>query len=224
MVCEHLQEPALQVKFLARYLELAEDLPVRLQVVRGYLEQQDVVAADQHLQKLLSGCPAHAEGLLLTGVIGMQREQYTQAEMAFDSAMREGADRKKCLMGMGVAAMGRAYTQGAWERFLQVLAEYPDDAEAIHWLLRAGAAQNRWQELGDYLRSYVARNSGDLAARFAFASVLLRAEQIEEARREHDALRQVAPSHDGLDQLGQAITGREAALAMVSPSFVNGEA
>ena len=224
MVCEHLQEPALQVKFLARYLELAEDLPVRLQVVRGYLEQQDVVAADQHLQKLLSGCPAHAEGLLLTGVIGMQREQYTQAEMAFDSAMREGADRKKCLMGMGMAAMGRAYTQGAWERFLQVLAEYPDDAEAIHWLLRAGAAQNRWQELGEHLRSYVARNSGDLAARFAFASVLLRAEQIEEARREHDALRQVAPSHDGLDQLGQAITGREAALAMVSSSFVNGEA
>jgi Flp pilus assembly protein TadD len=121
-------------------------------------------------------------------------------------------------MGMGMAAMGRAYTQGAWERFLQVLAEYPDDAEAIHWLLRAGTAQNRWQELGEHLRRYVRRNPGDLAARFAFASVLLRDEQIEEARREYDALRQVAPGHDGLNQLGQAITGREAALALEAAS------
>ncbi|MDH5499057.1 MAG: FkbM family methyltransferase, partial [Nitrospira sp.] len=73
MVCEHLQEPALQVKFLARYLELAEDLPVRLQVVRGYLEQQDFLAADLQLEKLLSKCPAHAEGRLLKGILGMQR-------------------------------------------------------------------------------------------------------------------------------------------------------
>ncbi len=224
MVSEHLQEPALQVKFLVRYLELEENVPVRLQVIRGLLEQRDLVAADQQLQKLLRGCPTHAEGLLLTGILRMQREQYSQAEQAFDSAMREGADRKKCLMGMGMAAMGRAYTQGAWERFLQVLIESPDDAEAIHWLLRAGTAQNRWQELGDHLRSYVARNPGDVAARFAFASVLLRGERIEEARLEHDALRHVVPSYDGLDQLGQAIAGREAALAMASSSFVNGEA
>jgi thioredoxin-like negative regulator of GroEL len=148
----------------------------------------------------------------------MQREQYEQAEIAFGTAMREGAERKKCLMGMGMAAMGRAYTQGAWERFLQVLAEQPNDAEAIHWLLRAGAAQNRWHELGEQLRAFLARNPGDVAARFAFASILLRDEQIEAARREYDALRRLAPSYDGLDQLGQAITGREAVLAMEAAS------
>ncbi|MGE3977471.1 MAG: glycosyltransferase [Nitrospira sp.] len=223
-VAQWLCEPLLHVKFLARYLVLKHDPGIRLRVIRGFLELGDLGAADQQLQQLLTDYPSDAEGLLLRGILDMQRQQHEQAETAFSSALRHGADRKKCLMGMGMAAMGRAYTQGAWERFLQVLAEYPDDAEAIHWLLRAGAAQNRWQELGEHLRSYVARNSGDVAARFAFASVLLRAEQIEEARREHDALRQVAPSHDGLDQLGQAITGREAALAMVSSSFVNGEA
>ena len=69
--------------------------------------------------------------------------------------------------------MGRAYTQGAWERFLEVLAENPDDAEAIHWLLRAGTAQNRWQELSEQLRAYVTRNPADLAVRFAFAGVLI---------------------------------------------------
>ena len=121
-------------------------------------------------------------------------------------------------MGMGMAAMGRAYTQGAWERFLEVLVEYPDDAEAIHWLLRAGTAQNRWQELGEHLQRYTAGNPEDLAARFAFTSVLLRGEQIEAARREYDALCKVDPHYDGLGQLGQAIAGREAALAMEAAS------
>jgi GT2 family glycosyltransferase/thioredoxin-like negative regulator of GroEL len=217
-VCEHLDEHALQVKFLDRYLELQDDPPMRLRVIRAFLEQGDLGAADRHLQKLLTNCPDHAEGLLLAGILSMQREQYEQAEAAFDSAMGEGADRKKCLMGMGMAAMGRAYTQGAWERFLQVLANYPSDAEAIHWLLRAGTAQNRWQELGKHLHSYVERNPGDVATRFAFASVLLRGEQIEAARREYDALRQIVPSYDGLDELGRAITGREAALALEAAS------
>lgn len=217
-VAQWLHEPVLHVRFLARYLELKDDPGIRLRVVRGFLEQGDLGAADQQLQQLLADCPSDAEGLLLRGILGMQREQYDQAESAFDRAMQAGADCKKCLMGMGMAAMGRAYTQGAWERFLQVLAEHPDDAEAIHWLLRAGTAQNRWQELGEHLRRYVRRNPGDLAARFAFASVLLRGEQIEEARREYDALREVAPGHDGLDQLGQAIRGREAALAFEAAS------
>lgn len=218
MVCERLHEPTLQLKFLARYLELQDDPPTRLRVIRELLEQRDLGAADQHLRKLLTDCPTHAEGLLLKGILDMQREQYRQAEIAFDSAMREGADRKKCLMGMGMAAMGRAYAQGAWERFLQVLAEHPDDAEAIHWLLRAGTAQNRWQELGEQLCAYVTRNPGDLAARFAFASVLFRAEHIEAARKEYEDLCKVAPSYDGLSQLGQAIAGREAALTMEAAS------
>jgi GT2 family glycosyltransferase len=218
MVAERLDESVSRVKFLDRYLELQDDPTMRLQVIRGLLEQQDLGSAGRHLQKLLSVSPNHAEGLLLKGILSMQREQYEQAEAAFDSAMGAGADRKKCLMGMGMAAMGRSYTQGAWERFVHVLAEYPDDAEAVHWLLRAGTAQNRWRELSGQLRNYVERNPEDVATRFAFASVLLRGEQIEAARREYDALRQISPRYDGLDELGQAITGREAALALDAAS------
>lgn len=218
MMAERLDESVLQVKFLDRYLELQDDLPMRIRAIRGLLEHGDFGVADRHLQALLSVSPGHAEGLLLKGILGMQREQYEQAETAFDLAMQQGADRKKCLMGMGMAAMGRAYTEGAWKHFLQVLSEHPDDAEAIHWLLRAGTAQNRWHELSEQLQAYVARNPGDLSARLAFAGVLLRGEQIEAARQECDALRQIAPSYDGLDELGRAITGREAALALDAAS------
>lgn len=217
-ICEHLQEPKLRQILLSRYLALQEAPKERLSLIRSLLEQKEWQDADRHLQSLLASSPNHAEGLLLNGILSMQREQYEQAETAFGSALREGADRKKCLMGMGMAAMGRAYTQGAWERFLEVLLEHPDDTEAIHWLLRAGTAQNRWQELSDQLRAYVTRNPADLATRFALAGVLLRGEQVEAARREYDALCKVVPSYDGLPQLGHAIAGKEAALAMEAAS------
>ena len=212
MVAERLQEFGSRIKFLTRSVDCTNDSGERLTLVRMLLEHQDVAAAEDQLRIVLAASPAHADGLLLNGILSMQREQYGLAEDAFMSALQQGADRKKCLMGMGMASMGRAYAQGAWERFLQVLAEHPDDAEAIHWLLRAGTTQNRWEELADHLRTYVTRNPSDLAIRFALASVCFRGNQIEAARQEYDALRADAPAYDGLDQLGQLITGREAPL------------
>ncbi len=217
-VAERLQEPVYRAQFLARYVALVDEPVKRLELIRMFLEQHNLSGAEEHLASLLRVSPDHGEGLLLKGILCMQREQYAQAEAAFGSALHAGVERRKCLMGMGMAAMGRAYTQGAWERFLEVLVEHPDDPEAIHWLLRAGTAQNRWQELGEHLHLYTARNPGDLAARFAFTSVLLRGEQIEAARREYDALCKLDPQYDGLGQLGQAIGGREAALAMEAAS------
>ena len=217
-VAERMQELPSRIKFLARYVELVDAPTERLALVRLLLEQRNLTAAETHVNMVLATSPHHAEGLLLKGILSMQREQYAQAEGAFASAVQAGADRKKCVMGMGMASMGRAYAQGAWERFLEVLAEHPDDAEAIHWLLRAGTAQNRWHELADQLRAYVTRNPSDLATRFAFVSVLLRGEQLEAARREHDALQKLVPHYDGLDQLGQMIAGREAVLTTEAAS------
>ncbi|MFO0698012.1 MAG: glycosyltransferase [Nitrospira sp.] len=218
MVAERVNDLAARTKFVSRCLSLVDDSMKRVELVRMLLEQSNVIDAEEHLRILLAASPNHAEGLLLKGVLCMQREQYGEAEMSFLSAMQQGANRKKCLMGMGMAAMGRAYTQGAWERFLQVLVEHPDDAEAIHWLLRAGTVQNRWQELAEQLRRYVARNQQDVATRFAFASVLLRGDQVEAARREYDTLFTIAPNYDGLEELGRAIAGREAVLATEAAS------
>jgi GT2 family glycosyltransferase/tetratricopeptide (TPR) repeat protein len=214
MVAERLQEPISRTKFLSRYLALVDEPAERLALIRTLLEQKDLTGAEEQLRVLLASSPNHAEGLLMKGILCMQREQYEQAEAAFDLALQGGANRKKCLMGMGMASLGRAYRQGAWERFLQVLEERPDDAEAIHWLLRAGTAQNRWDELSWHLRKYLSRNPGDLAIRFAVAGVLVRAEQIEAARQEYEALRTLDPTYDGLAELGHAISGKEAALAM----------
>ena len=163
---------------------------------------------------LLRQFPAHAEALLLRSILHMQREQYREAEIAFTTALNHGANRRKCLMGIGMASMGRAYPQGAWQTFLRVLAENPDDPEVVHWLLRAGTAQNRWRELSVQLRNFLARNPSDLSVRFAYAVVLLRADHVEAARQEYDQLRALAPSYEGLAELGQAIAGKETLMAV----------
>jgi GT2 family glycosyltransferase/tetratricopeptide (TPR) repeat protein len=214
MVCQRLKEPRLERLFRTRCLSHVESVEERLALARALLEQRDVPEAEEHLRIALAASPNHRDGWLLQGVLCMQREQYVEAERAFSSALRLGADRRKCLMGMGMAALGRSYPQGAWEQFLQVLSDHPDDAEAIHWLLRAGTAQNRWTDLSRHLRTYVARNPGDLAARFALAGVLLRSDQLEEARREYDALHALAPTYDGLAELGQALAKQDTVAAM----------
>jgi thioredoxin-like negative regulator of GroEL len=213
-VAGHLQESDARIQFLSRYLTLADAPAERLALARTLLERRDFQQAEEHLRALLASSPHDPEALLVNAVLCMQREQYLEAERAFSAALRHGADRRKCLLGMGMAALGRSYAQGAWERFLQVLDEHPDDAEAVHWLLRSGTAQNRWTDLAGRLAPYLSRNPGDLAARFAYASVLVRSERIEAARAELETLRALSPAYDGLDQLAQAIGQKEAAVAM----------
>jgi Flp pilus assembly protein TadD len=213
-LCGRLHEPDLQRSFLSRYLELSDAPDVRLLLARTLLEEGDLAASERHLTHVLAADPTHGGGLLLRGILCMQREQYPEAEAAFFSALSHGADRKKCLMGCGMASFGTANAQGAWERFLEVLGDEPDDPDAIHWLLRTGTALERWAELCTPLRTYVERNPGDLSARFALAGVLLRGDALGEARREYAVLHTLAPGFDGLEELGQAIADKESRAAM----------
>jgi len=211
---EAIKETALANAFRQRIRALKDPARQELEQIRTDLSNGQLSTAAHRVDALLKQYPSHAEALLLRAILHMQREQYREAEIAFTTALNQGADRKKCLMGIGMASMGRAYPQGAWQTFLRVLAENPDDAEVIHWLLRAGTAQNRWRELSVQLQNFLARNPSDLSVRFAYAGVLLRADQVEAARHEYEQLRVLSPSYDGLAELGQAITGKENVLAM----------
>lgn len=193
---------------------LSDPASGELEQIRTALSSGQLSQASSRVDALLKQFPAHAEALLLRAILHMQREQYREAEIAFTTALNHGADRRKCLMGIGMASMGRAYPQGAWQTFLRVLAENPDDPEVVHWLLRAGTAQNRWRELSVQLRNYLARNPSDLSVRFAYAGVLLRADHVETARHEYDQLRALAPTYEGLAELGQAIAGKETLMAV----------
>jgi FkbM family methyltransferase len=210
-ICERLQEPALQAAFLTRCLEGQDDPSVRLALIHSLIKQQEFPAAEQQVHALLATEPDCAEAWLIQAVLLMQREAYQAAREAFASALRYGADRTKCLKGEGMAAMGLADWPTAWSLFSQALVVDCDDSEAVHMLLRVGTAQERWGELGQVLLDFVVRNPGEFDIRFALAGVLLRAGRIESAKREYEALRTLAPTYDGLKELGRAINEKETA-------------
>ena len=135
-----------------------------------------------------------------------------EAKTAFEQAGAYGADRRKTQLGLGMAAMGLNESADAWELFLAVATEHPDDAETLHWLLRAGTALQRWEQLEHALSRYVTRNPGDLSIRFALAGVFLRLTRWADARREHDSIRTLDPAFDGLSELASAIDENEPAL------------
>ena len=111
-----------------------------------------------------------------------------------------------------MAAMGLAESADAWERFLGVTTEHPDDAETLHWLLRAGTFLQRWEQLEPVLSQYISRNPGDLSLRFALAGVFLRLNRGTDARHEYDSIRLLDPAFDGLSELASAIDESESAL------------
>jgi predicted Zn-dependent protease len=75
----------------------------------------------------------------------------------------------------------------------------------MHWLLRCGTALERWDALGSRLASFLARNPGNVALRFAFAGVLLRAGRRPEAQREYERLLILQPALDGLEELAKKL-------------------
>ena len=137
----------------------------------------------------------------MRGVLLLQQEQFAAARDAFRRAARNGGDARKCALGLGMAALGAGATEDAWQTFADLVRERPDDAEALHWLLRAGCLLERWQGLRPFLAESVARAPQDASLRFALAGIQVRLGDLEAARGEYQTLCATAPALDGLDSL-----------------------
>jgi tetratricopeptide (TPR) repeat protein len=212
-VCRMIGASNLTGVFWKRVLSLNEDSEARIALARSALEQGLVEQADSHVNILLSSDAQQGEGWFLRGIIAVQRQAFDAASRAFQQALDCGADRRKALTGQGMAAVGLGQPKLAWTAFADVLDQYPDDAAAIHWLLRAGTALERWGPLAEYLQRFVSRNPGDLSLRFALAGVFLRLNRKTDARREYDSIRLLDPVFDGLNELARAIDEQASVLA-----------
>jgi Flp pilus assembly protein TadD len=180
------------------------------------IEEGNLSEADALLTELLKRFPQDGEGWVLRGILDMQRSQYAEAEQAFLTALTHRGDRRKSLMGLGMARVGLNESDQAWNDFCTVLTEYPDDTDAIHWLLRAGTVRGSWAELHERLQAFVSRNPADLSVRYALAGVLIRSGQTDTAQQEYQTLCTLAPSYEGLEELAQALSTHET-LAEIAP-------
>ncbi len=172
---------------------------------RAALEAGRIDDATSAVEALLARSPDDGAAWLLRGVLALQQADPKTARNAFDAAARYGADTRRTRLGSGMAALGLGETEQAWELFDAVVTEHADDAEAMHWLLRAGSALERWDALATRLAGFVDRQPEQHAVRFALGAVYLRLGQADAARREYETLRAAAPAFDGLDDLGRAL-------------------
>jgi len=101
--------------------------------------------------------------------------------------------------------LAQSHADRAWTHFTEVLAAHPDDAEAMHCVLRSGTALQRWQDLSEALQRFVQRNPADLSARYALAGVSIRLGGYDLARAQYDAVRLLNPAYDGLPDLAKAL-------------------
>ena len=202
--------------FYQKLLRHHDDPTARKALARMALEDGNLPEADSHLGTLLKQFPRDGEGWVLRGILGMQQTQFAEAEQAFLTALAHQGDKRKCMMGLGMARTGLDESDQAWNDFCTVLNEYPDDAEAIHWLLRAGSVRGSWAELSKRLQGFVSRNPADLSVRYALAGVLIRSGRIDAAQQEYQTLCTLDPSYEGLKELAQALS-TEHTLAEIVP-------
>ena len=168
--------------------------------------------ADNHVTALLQAEPSHGEGWLLRGILAMQLNAYRDAEQAFEQAKQAGANPRKAMLGLVMAAMGDNRAEAAWSHVAGLCADHPDDEECMHWMLKCGTFLQRWEALASRLSSFVARNPANIAMRFALAGVLLRADRRADAQREYEWLRAMVPTFEGMDELGKHLAGSERPL------------
>ena len=217
-LCTKIGHAPLSRHFYEKLLQNHDDLTARRALARMALEEGNLSEADAHLGALLKRFPQDGEGWVLHGILDMQRAQYAEAEQAFTTALTHQGDRRKSMMGLGMARVGLRESAQAWNDFCTVLNEYPDDAEAIHWLLRVGSICGSWVELSERLQGFVSRNPADLSVRYALAGVFIRSGQTGAAQQEYRTLCILAPSYDGLDELARALSTQDA-LAEIAPQF-----
>jgi GT2 family glycosyltransferase/radical SAM superfamily enzyme YgiQ (UPF0313 family)/Flp pilus assembly protein TadD len=206
MVCRIIGARDLSGLFWERVLKIVDDPEARCSLAKAALEDGAVGMAEEHVVALLRLKPDHGEGWLMQAVLSMQRQEFEEAEKQFERAFRLGADAKRSQLGMGMTVVGQNQPEKAWHIYRHLSAEYPDDQEVLHWLLRVGTQLERWEPLSDDLERYIVRNPGDLSARFAYAGTLLRLGRAEAARKEYDTICVLNPGFEGLEDLAKSLS------------------
>lgn len=217
-LCRKIGHAPLSRQFYQRLLQHHDDPAARRALARMALEEGKLPEADSLLTVLLQRSPQDGEAWVLRGILDMRQAQYAEAEQAFLTALAQSGDRRKSMMGLGMARMGLDNAGQAWNDFCALLNEFPDDVEAIHWLLRAGSARGSWTELSERLQGFVSRNPADLSVRYALAGALIRSGQPDAAQQEYRTLCALAPSYEGLEELAQALSNHETLAETVPQS------
>ena len=193
--------------FWKKLLEIGDHPNARLGLARDAIKRGNLDEGQSHLETLKKNFSPKSDGWTLQGVIMMQKQQFSDAKKAFEAALGLDAHSRKARVGRGMACMGMGNTEEAWELFEQFLSEYPDDVEAMNWIIQSGTALEKWGSLAKLLSQYVTRNPANCDMRFALAGAEFRAGNVEKAKEQYELLSLLKPDYKGLEDLGALLIG-----------------
>lgn len=187
--------------FWTRAVQLGETRASRIGLARLLLKKGRSDEAHSHIEALLKGNPDDEEAWHIQGVGWLQARCYERAVEAFRRAGKRPASCK----GLGMAYLGLNQHHEAFDVLARLLHDQRDDGEALNWLLRAGTALEKWEELIYHLSAFLARNPANCDFRFALAGVYLRVGRVAEAVHEYRSLKLLKPDYEGLNDLAEAL-------------------
>jgi len=206
-VCEVLGCEQEANNFWKKLLEVGDHPNARLGLTRDAIKNGKLDEGQHHLDVLRKTFSPKSDSWTLQGIILMQKQEFSNAKNAFETALVLDAHSKKARVGIGMAYMGMGSTQEAWELFQQILSDYPDDVEAMNWIIQSGTVLQKWEPLANLLSRYVTRNPANCDMRFALAGVEFRAGNVEKAKEQFEMLSLLKPDYTGLEDLSALVIG-----------------
>lgn len=133
--------------------------------------------------KAAAMAPDEAAPYIGFGVIAMQTGALDDAEAAFNVARRLDPECSKAYCGLAFICQRKGIAAEAFELYLKSLELDSDNLTALLGLFQSSCAMGSFSKVIYYLQVYLDANPADTTVMFCLATLLLRDEQPQKARR-----------------------------------------
>lgn len=174
------------------------------------LKTGQAAEAYAYYRRALTEAPRFGRAYRSCGVVGLVEKEYSKAKGHFEEALSIDGNDVKSLVGIGSAFWGQGQTEQSYKWYIEALRRAPDDLNALHGLIQASYALNRFESLQPALVGYVQRHPQDKEMRFCLAGCLFKQMKLVEAKQAIGEILAVDPNFNGALQLRTAIEQRSA--------------
>jgi len=206
-ICDTLGFEQHACAFWHKLLKVEDHVDARRSLIRSAIRRGRLDEAQEHLDILERDGSFSIEDVILQGTLFLQREQYDKAKVLFQENLSKKPKNQKTRLGLGMALLGQGNARDAFEVFQAILKDYPDNQDALHWIVRAGYALKDWGGIAELLEHFLLRNPANCDIRFTLAGVYLQAKMREKFQKEYETLRLLKPDYEGLKDLEKSLSG-----------------
>jgi tetratricopeptide (TPR) repeat protein len=129
------------------------------------------------------------------GVVAIQAGALSEAEEAFNEALRVDPDCSEAYCGLAMLQQQRKEFVRAFELYLKCLEKNSDNLVALLGLFQTSCQMGTFANVIHYLEVYLERHMGDVSVLFCLATLYARDNRLAEACKALDAILTLDPGH-----------------------------